>query len=391
MTVILYLILGIIVISILFELLKFVLKVCLGTAGLAGFSVANLFNLFFYNKLLVVLFLLGLYFFDTGIGWSACFVIYGSILNAMIKSDGKKEVEKNLKNLIDNEGIILKQMGDSVTPKTNNTKIIFKAFYDKEAAKNYLAKAVKDNVLEESELADGNIYYYRVDALQKFAGTIQSEVYSAGNQYFEEYGILYDLGKIINMNSDMNSKDEMLHTPLGLIPNPNYKKPSNLSQLKNSYRNLFFKEFCKSLIKNPNVKETKADDKTVYLSPSILLKKWETINGSLQIDSEQFKKTFGNHFVIIQEVIMNEISAQYKGLKYIYYGANSLWIEENYLKSHTCARCKKFFAQIKKYGPNIYCSDCLNDIHADEDAREEAGETVKRYISDPPPGMKIRQ
>lgn len=55
-----------------------------------------------------------------------------------------------------------------------------------------------------------------------------------------------------------------------------------------------------------------------------------------------------------------------------------------------CAKCKKISRKAIQYGKRWYCKSCLKKIHAKEDADEAAGKSVKRYISEPPPGIKIK-
>ena len=60
------------------------------------------------------------------------------------------------------------------------------------------------------------------------------------------------------------------------------------------------------------------------------------------------------------------------------------------IQSYKCARCNEIAMNRTRYGPREYCESCLVEIHAQEDADEAAGKTVARYISEPPPGVKIK-
>ena len=60
------------------------------------------------------------------------------------------------------------------------------------------------------------------------------------------------------------------------------------------------------------------------------------------------------------------------------------------IQAYKCARCNGIAMNRTRYGNKEYCESCLAEIHAQEDADEAAGKSVERYISEPPPGVKIK-
>ena len=109
-----------------------------------------------------------------------------------------------------------------------------------------------------------------------------------------------------------------------------------------------------------------------------------------------FPKIFGTNDVGEQKGIMNAITSHiWTGTSYVFLDGiddkrNYIWLNEATIKDHTCAKCKKIVRKLTQYGKEQYCASCLQEIHAQEDADEAEGKAVKRYISAPPPGVKIK-
>lgn len=381
------------------SLIKTVLGVSVGIISAIGYGIINILKLLFYAPMRVVMLLVGLWVFDSLLLRGFFLLLFALTLPWKIRSDGKKEVEATLKSLIDSQGIIRKEYAEGIAPEVSSSTVIFNFFYDKDASKKYLNNAVDNQSLQRNTLPDGKQYYYTAEALQNFSRSITEDVFNASNKYWGRYGIVYDIKKILKeegtlgeqKNRTWRAKASFGDTDSNASRNTDALLSRNsdaLLSLRESYCELFFEEFCKSIPKEDRIQKKK-DEIVVYISPKILAKKWAQIKYSYQIAQDQFSEIFGKHSIEIQKIIMDEIFLQDNELRYVYSSASSTWVEINYQASHTCFKCKKIVSQPKSYGPNIYCDDCLRRIHADEDAREEKGEAVKRYISAPPPNVKI--
>ena len=90
-------------------------------------------------------------------------------------------------------------------------------------------------------------------------------------------------------------------------------------------------------------------------------------------------------------MIMDYVIEHYEKMKgFIFYPEYDVWIEEKCISKYKCEKCKKVFLNLKEYGPKSYCRRCLEEIHHQEDEDEKNGKTVKRYVTAPPPGIKIK-
>ena len=141
---------------------------------------------------------------------------------------------------------------------------------------------------------------------------------------------------------------------------------------------------------------TKKEEKTpvkLYLNKEILSKKQQYIQGCDIIEGKDVAKVFGTTDLAQQKAIMEVIAAHLgteMSYEFIQRGERYLWVNKRKIKEHTCEKCDNIVQDLTQYGKQRYCKSCLKKIHDQEDADEAEGKAVKRYISAPPPGVKIK-
>lgn len=139
------------------------------------------------------------------------------------------------------------------------------------------------------------------------------------------------------------------------------------------------------------VKNREREGVKLFIDKTVLTEKKNYLQGRAVIEEKDVDKLFGERDLAEKEVIMNICSALWKDMDYklVEHDADHFWIHATAVDKHTCADCKEVYKSVEKYGKNQYCKGCLTKIHEQEDADEAEGKSVRRYISAPPPGVKI--
>lgn len=359
---------ALIVVGIIVSILKFVLGLALGlTAGLISFTI-SFFRLAFCNPILTLLFAASLYFFDSGFALFVCFALYAILTAGLVQDEGRKEVEETLQKMIETDGIVLKKYADSVKLAENPYKIFHKFFYDNEAAIKYLAKEVEAGNISVNFLADGLQYYYSEKKLNEFIQSIQKTALDELEEWLQKYGLVCEQTsqKIVN----------------------SLARSSFHADLAQSYGQEYFSHIVKYFLENGRIKKAGGE---LYIEPKIIATKWQQVRETLRIDKQTFANLFGEHNLEVQRNIMRFILKNEPKFEYVYDEKSALWLEVNYKKSHTCPRCNKFSDKLEAYGNKTYCASCLKQIHDEEEKKLNSGEHVKRYVSAPPKGIKIKR
>ncbi len=130
----------------------------------------------------------------------------------------------------------------------------------------------------------------------------------------------------------------------------------------------------------------------VYINVQVVKEKLASAAESCFFDISQIVNNAGEYSKDILQGIMTNVHVALPGFSYLMLkeGGGTLWVQSDYEALFTCAACGEYSQTIQAYGPKRYCADCLEKIHAKEDADENAEKEVKRYIDAPPPGVVIR-
>lgn len=324
---------------------------------------------------LFVLLIAGLFYFDRM--WIPV-VIYCVLYALKTKEVAEKEIENQALNRIGTMGLISKQEALGLLPGFSPLPWLTDAMYEKEHGSKVLDKEIeKGNLVLRNY--NGTEFYcnearwkdVQAEILNKTINTISEHINSWGfiaedirfNVIKEQYG--YDTAVLVNILT---------------------KK--------------IFTQYMGKMLSEGRVfvEETEKERRTIklYINKDVLSAKQQYIRGCDIIEKDDLAKIFGTNDVGEQKGIMNAITSHiWTGTSYVFLDGiddkrNYIWLNEATIKDHTCAKCKKIVRKPTQYGKEQYCASCLQEIHAQEDADEAEGKAVKRYISAPPPGVKIK-
>ena len=353
-------------------------------------AMKNALSLIFYSKVLLVICVVGGGYFaaDFGIGAGAMLYIY--IVSKLIRLSGRKEVEKKLKELLLNNGILEKSFAESIVPALTPSTVIYSKFHDKEAAMKFLYKEVQSGNIIFGKLTDGMEYFYLSKAYDIFAQTMLDKLSNKLPAYFKKYGVMSeeDLHNIV-----LRMKDNSANALQNANNNTKYfykQFEINMSLVFGHSKKLYDKYIKDNLVGNKSLESRNYGVEKLFFEPNILQDRWEAIKQDANykvIDQKKFAKYFGSHRIDIQEAIIQFVS-QNDGLKYDYNSKLHSFIERNYAAKHLCSKCNKLYDTLKRYGPDKYCFSCFDELQEEIDTNEANGETVKRYIEAPPLGVE---
>ena len=256
--------------------------------------------------------------------------------------------------------------------------------------KDYINTEIKNNKIIEKSLVDGMNYYFHKNWLDDFTQQIKKIVFEVAVDYMKKHGIVYreQVDETVKWIKEV-SVNELTGKDCSVL--------YDCMRLKSCYVDYYCGQLIEVVSNNKDVRKLsvkKVDGVLdVYIFENIVNERWKELcllngkNYAYKIPQKKMEESFGKHPVAIQNAILHFVE---KKLMYVYDNECSLWLEMNYQKNHSCPICKKYTDTLVEYGPKKYCKKCLAKIHAEEDAQEEEGKTVKRYISAPPPGVKIR-
>lgn len=365
---ILLIIVGIVVVMGIIGLVLTVAKGALYGVGGIAFLVVTLVRHFPIPSILLI----GAIIY-TGEIIPAC-LLYAAAVIMLARDEAADEIKAHVLKVIEEHGIISKENAERITPSSSSPiSLLTMAVHEKGYGKKVLDQKVEKKELVLRRCGSTEYYCYEIqwDALQK---EMVNKTITAITDAFKSSGVV---------------SEELQEDLVG-------KWWHDLSYLARTIVKRTFAQYMDKLLKEDRVFVEEIEKRNqkikLYISKEALSVKQQDIHGRKIIEGSDFVKLFGERDLAEQRAVMHVFSILWKDMTYelITRDTDHFWIRANEVKSHTCDGCKEVYRILTRYGKNQYCKPCMIKVHAQEDADEAEGKAVKRYISAPPPGVKIK-
>lgn len=303
----------------------------------------------------------------------AC-LLYAAAVIMLARDEAADEIKVHVLKIIEEHGIISKENAERITPSSSSPiALLTEAVHERGYGKKVLDQKVEKRELVLRRCGSIEYYCYEIqwDALQKEMVNKTTKVITDG---FESSGVVSE-----ELQEDIVSTWWY-----------------DLSYLAHIIVKRTFAQYMGELLKKDRVfveEIEKCNQKIkLYISKEALSVKQQYIYGCKVIEGNDFVKLFGERDLIEQEAIMQAFSTLGNDMNYklVTRDTDHFWIRTDAVKEHTCDGCNEIYRILTRYGKNQYCKPCMMKVHEQEDADEAEGKAVKRYISAPPPGVKIK-
>ena len=301
-------------------------------------------------------------------------LLYAATVIMLARDEAADEIKAHVLKIIEEHGIISKEKAERITPSSSSPiALLTVAVHEKGYGKKVLDQKVEKRELVLHKCGSTEYYCYEIqwDALQKEMVNTTIATITAD---FEFSGVV----------SEEAQKDIVS------------KWWDDLSYLARTIVKRTFTQYMDKLLKEGRVFveviEKRNQKIKLYISKDVLSVKQQYIHGCEVIEGNDFVKLFGERDLIEQDTIMQAFSTLGNDMNYklVIRDTDYFWIRTDAVKEHTCDGCNEIYRILTRYGKNQYCRPCMAKVREQEDADEAEGKAVKRYISAPPPGVKIK-
>lgn len=299
-------------------------------------------------------------------------LIYAVVIVLLAREKAAKEIKNKVLQRIEEEGIVSSNLAERMPPVADKAiSWLTLAVYEKGYGKKVLDQEAANKKLV-FDTYDGRSYYFYKTKWDDFASMVMSQATATINNHMEKDGLI---SEAMTFDIDNHNLD--------------------LSELVHSYLKDAFVEYVRKSLEERDLIAEKVKGKgnvKLFIDKTVLAKKREQLQGKVIIEGNDFVRLIGERDLAEQRAVMHVFSILWKDMTYelITRDTDHFWIRANEVKSHTCDGCKEVYRILTRYGKNQYCKPCMMKVHAQEDADEAEGKAVKRYISAPPPGVKIK-
>jgi hypothetical protein len=326
-------------------------------------------------------------------------LLYAVAVVLLTRRRAAKDIKEQAFKKLAEQGIVSEHLALGLEPSENTPIYIFaKALQPKGYGKKVLDKAAAKHRIG-TKTCDGARYYFDEGEWEKLASRVANEVIATLNNQMQKYGIISEnmSFNIDNKYSDLRGlidvhiKDSFAHYVQRIMDERDVISET-IPAARNSMAVVEAQiRRIQSLREFMLVKNREREGVKLFIDKTVLTEKKNYLQGRAVIEEKDVDKLFGERDLAEKEVIMNICSALWKDMDYklVEHDADHFWIHATAVDKHTCADCKEVYKSVEKYGKNQYCKGCLTKIHEQEDADEAEGKSVRRYISAPPPGVKI--
>lgn len=319
-------------------------------------------------------------------------LLYAAAVVMLARDMAAENIKKNVLGRIEEDGIISQGLAGAITPTEDIISWLLEAVHERRYGVKVLDQEVEKGNLVLTQY-NGKFYYYdklrwtavQQDFAKKVITTISEPLNSRG---FVTDDIQFDLvskWSDIAPLADAVAKEAFTQY-MGRMVSDDRVFVKELEQADGTV------EDNDDYDSYGTIKEEKTPVK-LYLNKEILSKKQQYIQGCDIIEGKDVAKVFGTTDLAQQKAIVEVITAYLwteMSYEFIQRGKRYLWVNKRKIKEHTCEKCDNIVQDLTQYGKQRYCKSCLKKIHDQEDADEAEGKAVKRYISTPPPGVKIK-
>ena len=322
-------------------------------------------------------------------------LLYAAVVVMLARDMAAENIKKNVLGRIEEDGIISQGLAGAITPTEDIISWLLAAVHERGYGVKVLDQEVEKGNLVLTQY-NGKFYYYdklrwtavQQDFAKKVIATISEPLNSRGVVTDDIQFDLVSKWSDIAPLADAVAKEAFRQYMDGMVSNDRVfikeleqiEKPEEDSNDFADYGNYGTKKEEKTPVK-------------LYLNKEILSKKQQYIQGCDIIEGKDVAKVFGTTDLAQQKAIMEVITAHLwteMSYEFIQRGERYLWVNKRKIKEHTCEKCNNIVQDLTQYGKQRYCKSCLKKIHDQEDADEAEGKAVKRYISAPPLGVKIK-
>ena len=319
-------------------------------------------------------------------------LLYAAAVVMLARDMAAENIKKNVLGRIEEDGIISQGLAGAITPTEDIISWLLEAVHERRYGVKVLDQEVEKGNLVLTQY-NGKFYYYdklrwtavQQDFAKKVITTISEPLNSRG---FVTDDIQFDLvskWSDIAPLADAVAKEAFTQY-MGRMVSDDRVFVKELEQADGTV------EDNDDYDSYGTIKEEKTPVK-LYLNKEILSKKQQYIQGCDIIEGKDVAKVFGTTDLAQQKAIVEVITAYLwteMSYEFIQRGKRYLWVNKRKIKEHTCEKCDNIVQDLTQYGKQRYCKSCLKKIHDQEDADEAEGKAVKRYISTPPPCVKIK-
>jgi hypothetical protein len=319
-------------------------------------------------------------------------LLYAAAVVMLARDMAAENIKKNVLGRIEKDGIISQGLAGAITPTEDIISWLLEAVHERRYGVKVLDQEVEKGNLVLTQY-NGKFYYYdklrwtavQQDFAKKVITTISEPLNSRGFVTDDIQFNLVSKWSDIAPLADAVAKEAFTQY-MGRMVRDDRVFVKELEQADGTV------EDNDDYDSYETVKEEKTPVK-LYLNKEILSKKQQYIQGCDIIEGKDVAKVFGTTDLAQQKAIMEVITAYLwteMSYEFIQRGERYLWVNKRKVKEHTCEKCDNIVQDLTQYGKQRYCKSCLKKIHDQEDADEAEGKAVKRYISAPPPGIKIK-
>lgn len=355
-----------VVLAILIGAVQGIKTVVIGIFGIAKKILA----LFVHFPLLTMLLLAGSLLTEYQV---ICFVIYGFLVILSVKKEVENDVKKQIEGILQERGILSKTFAASIEPSANSSIDWLRTqLFEEGWGIKFLDQQAEKKEVECGRLEDDQIYYYKLSRWKQMQRNLEKEACSILADYTKKWGV---------MTYDIPLELQCPHEDLSSLLQAVFERCRHTYIKQNVDNNNFL----------VGTAANEQGDKEIYIDKLVAESKWFELQDIEVVDQVVLERYFDMRDVTEQSILMEVMLRTWDtgNYEFVEHNKHPFWIKKDSIKNHLCEQCQTLAHPLSKYGPTLYCEDCLDAIHKKEAEEESKGKPVKRYIDAPPPGVKI--